>query len=571
MRSPVVVLGGGMAGAWAAYRLAKAGVGTVLVSYRGEERGGVQGSSRRSAGALNVLPMVEPRLEEMLQRMGRGQTHPAVAGALRKHFLEALEDFRGLVALKPIKLGYALESGGGEGLLRVLEERFQALGGTVVEGWVTRLEAGLEGCRGVQYERAGRIGKIRCQVLVIAAGGYSGLFKNAIRTHCFGNVLGLYLERGGWATNLEFLFKHGYGNIDANALTPTEELPGSEIYDRHHERVPWLEEALFQRMGTTTHLQAVQQWLRDPENEYYVDLSYRPLYLRMSAVQSAVEAGVLRVGEGGGWVGDLGALDGLTELFPERERAGVVERMRTALMAARGLEYGEFEGLKGLLETPVPSRFRVRPLTYFSMGGIGHRDFATNLRDVYVSGEAMHDFGANRVGGLPWSLYLASGCAVAERVAARVGGGPGWGEDFEVVRKPARFDGALLGAIQERLHDCQEREFTAARAMDCVAWFRERRRELAAGDAWLHDARSWLLVGEAILVSSLVRAESRGFFHRCDYREEDERMEGWMSCAWYDEATDTVESRLMPREAFAGSEPDRPWDKEEERIHGALA
>jgi 4-hydroxybenzoate adenylyltransferase len=547
-RTSVVVIGGGVAGIWVAYQLIKVGIETTLITYQAEDRGGLQGASRRSAGAFNTSPLTAGDLEAYLQKIGHGQTHPSVAPALAEHLSKALAEVASLVDLKPIKIGLALASGTGEEFLALMYRHFRALGGEIINGWVTRLVTDQKICRGVQYDSPMGIGKLRCRAMVIASGGYAGLFANSIRTNCFGTVLGSYLASGGIATNLEFLFKHGYGNIDANALTPTEELPGAEIYDTRGERVSWLEELLFNRQGTSTHLQAVQLWLRDPNSQYFVDLSYRALYLKLwdlntrlantgAAVSNSESTGVDSVGE-------------VVELFPEEAQPLAKEKIAHWVYDQRGVDYRMFEQLKPLFKPRDTSRFRVRPLTYFSMGGIGHVDFATNLKGVYVTGEAMHDFGANRVGGLPWSLYLASAYAITDAIAYQLGRGrsESWleADDFELVAKRSCFDPELLLEIQQRLYESQERQLTTARASQCIEWIRRKRKELQESRDVLHDGVSWLLVAEAILQCSVCRTESRGFFFRFDFQNQNDRLEGMHSCAWYDEISDQVSARLLP-------------------------
>jgi 4-hydroxybenzoate adenylyltransferase len=547
-RSSVVVIGGGVAGVWAAYQLIKAGIDTTMITYQAEDRGGIQGASRRSAGAFNTSALTAGDLDSYLQKIGHGQTHPSVAPALAEHLPKALAEVASLVNLKPIKIGLALASGTGEEFLELMYRNFRALGGKIINGWVTRLVTDGRICRGVQYDSPLGIGKLRCRAIVIASGGYAGLFANSIRTNCFGSVLGYYLASGGIATNLEFLFKHGYGNIDANALTPTEELPGAEIYDTREERVSWLEELLFNRQGTSTHLQAVQLWLRDPNSQYYVDLSYRTLYLKLwglnSKLANAGTAGDDFQSAGGDVIGEV------VEMFPGEARSLAKEKISRWIEGRQSIDYRMFEELKPLFKPRETSRFRVRPLTYFSMGGIGHVDFATNLKGVYVTGEAMHDFGANRVGGLPWSLYLASAYAITDAITHQLGreGSESWAEadDFELVAKRSSFDSALLSEIQQRLYESQERQLTAARAGPCIEWLRRKRKELIERQDVLHDGISWLLVAEAIMQCSVCRTESRGFFFRFDFQNQNESLESLHSCAWYDEITDRVLAQLLP-------------------------
>ena len=542
-RTSVVVIGGGVAGVWVAYQLIKARIDTTLITYQAEDRGGVQGASRRSAGAFNTSPLTAGDLENYLQKVGHSQTHPSVAPTLAEHLPKALAELASLVDLKPIKIGLALASGTGEEFLESMYRHFRALGGEIINGWVTRLIADQKICRGVQYDSPMGIGKLRCRAMVIASGGYAGLFANSIRTNCFGSVLGCYLLSGGIATNLEFLFKHGYGNIDANALTPTEELPGAEIYDNRQERVNWLEELLFNRQGTQTHLQAVQLWLRDPNSQYYVDLSYRALYLKLWGLNSwLVNTGAAVSDLQGTGVDVIGDAVGI---FPEEGRALAKAKISRWIDERRSIEYRMFEELKPLFKPRDVARFRVRPLTYFSMGGIGHVDFATNLKGVYVTGEAMHDFGANRVGGLPWSLYLASAYAITEQLGRELSDSWAEADDFELVAKRSCFDPALLLEIQQLLYESQERELTTARAGRCIEWFRRKRKELQERPDVLHDGISWLLVAEAIMQCSVCRTESRGFFFRFDFQNQNDRLDHVHSCAWYDEVSGQVSARLL--------------------------
>jgi succinate dehydrogenase/fumarate reductase flavoprotein subunit len=504
-------------------------------------------------------------LEDYLQKVGHSQTHPSVAPTLAEHLPKALAELASLVDLKPIKIGLALASGTGEEFLESMYRHFRALGGEIINGWVTRLIADQKICRGVQYDSPMGIGKLRCRAMVIASGGYAGLFANSIRTNCFGSVLGCYLLSGGIATNLEFLFKHGYGNIDANALTPTEELPGAEIYDTRQERVSWLEELLFNRQGTNTHLQAVQLWLRDPNSQYYVDLSYRALYLKLWGLNSwLANTGAAVSDLQGSGVDVIGDAVGI---FPEEGRALAKAKISSWIDERRSIEYRMFEELKPLFKPREIARFRVRPLTYFSMGGIGHVGFATNLKGVYVTGEAMHDFGANRVGGLPWSLYLASAYAITEQLGRELTDSWAEGDDFELVAKRSCFDPALLLEIQQLLYESQERELTTARAGRCIEWLRRKRKELQERPDVLDDGISWLLVAEAIMQCSVCRTESRGFFFRFDFQNQNERLDHVHSCAWYDEVSGQVSARLLPwheiefglRNGFNGKESEAAY------------
>jgi 4-hydroxybenzoate adenylyltransferase len=542
----VVVVGGGIAGTWVAFQLVKAGVDTILVSYLGEDRGGLQGASRLSAGALNTSPLYIQDLDHHLQEIGCWQMHPSVASTLTRHLSLALDELSEMSELKPIKIGLAPAAGGGKELTRMLLERFQALGGKLIDGWVTRLIADQTTCRGVQYESREGLGKIRCKTLVIASGGYTGLFANSMRTHCYGNMLGCHLQCGGMAMNLEFLFKHGYGNIDTHALTPTEELPGAEIYNHTNDRISWLEELLFDQKGTGTHLRAVRFWTQNTQDQFYIDLSYRPLYLKIRSLNSSIESsGAHDVHHTGGHNDLSNAIGEILEMFPAERQVEAAQIISASVTNHKRIDYPAFEKLKSFYQKGPGKKFRVRPLTYFSMGGIAHVDFSTNLSGVYVTGEAMHDFGANRVGGLPWSLYLASGYSIAEQIAQSFASPIDEDDDFEMISMKSEYDKGLLNEIQEQLHESYEKQLTLDSALQSIAWFRNRRRELFARTDQMSDGISWLIVAEAIMQCAICRKESRGFFFRNDFGEQDEELNQIYSGAWYDSESDTVSAELF--------------------------
>jgi len=534
VRRAVVVVGGGVAGLWAAYQLARAKIPSALISYSGSDHGGVQGASRRSAGAVNTAPLDLQDLEGYLKTLGRGQGHPDVASILDAYLGRALADLAALVDLRPVKIGRALAQGPGHKLLERLTQAYRDLGGTVIDGWVTRLVADQQSCRGVQYETPLGIGKLRCKSVVLATGGYAGLFGNATRTNCFGTMLGRFLRAGGLLSNLEFVFKHGYGNIDANAVTPTEELPGAEIRDADGNRVTWLEEALFSLEGTQSHLAAVQLWSQNPEKKFFVDLRYRPLYLRLAQLkgelEQAHESGVASDAER--------ARDEFVASFPVEAHAAVRREITEPFASGFAL----FERLKLLSGDQTPRVFRVAPLIYFTMGGAAHSHLRTNLPGVLVTGEAMHDFGANRVGGLPWALYLAAGCLLRDQLASlAVSGGGG---DFELVPPSPPLHAPSLDSIQVHLNRTLANGLNAEDAKRSLIWLRNERRSLRAGAAAFGDLEASLLLAEGILQSALARRESRGFFLREDHPTEDPRLGKLISRARYEPSLDEVDVTL---------------------------
>ncbi len=537
-RSTVVVVGGGIAGTWAAYKLAKRGVETTLITSNDNTRGDQPGATFRSAGAINTSALSHQHFDDFMTLLGLGQVHPSASSAMSRYLSEELAEFEQLLPLKPIKIGYALASHSGAGCVRRIQEAFTDLGGRVLSGWVTRILASPSACQGVQYESHGLVGKHLCHSLVLATGGYSSLYRHAVQTKCYGNILGRFLMAGGIATNLEFLFKHGYGNIDTNDVTPTEELGGAEIYDDHRRRERHMERLLFDGQGTHTHLEAVQLWLRDPQTRFVVDLSFRPLFLALQRLRGGL-AGVSPTPE-------LPVVQEVLDLFPEDLHG----RVRNEVME-NPIDFELFERLKPLLRGVCRKTFRVTPLTYFSMGGMAHRDFLTNLHNVYVSGECMHDFGANRVGGLPWGLYLCAGRRIAEQIGAS---GLEIGcafQDFPAVPVDSSFNPAVIEFIQKLLFEYQEQRLDQAAGQQCIDRLQERRRRLDRQYGELSDAAGVLVVAEAIMQSSLIRRESRGYFCRHDFPGLDEDLGHSFSSCWYDTLTNAVNAKLVPASMFA--------------------
>ena len=130
------------------------------MAYKGKDRGGSQGASIRSAGAVNTTVLRRPNFESYLANLGKNQNNPCVGEFIKTYLDEELEELKEFTGLKKIKIGVALEDGNAMGLLEKLYQEYQKLGGKVIDAWVTRLHADETGCRGLQYEKDDKVGKI---------------------------------------------------------------------------------------------------------------------------------------------------------------------------------------------------------------------------------------------------------------------------------------------------------------------------------------------------------------------------------------------------------------------------
>lgn len=548
LTTTVAIVGGGIAGVWLGLKLVRAGVDTTLVTYQGTDRGGVQGSSARSAGAINTTPIEHTDFRHFLDHLSQGQAHPMVAEAMATYLPEELAEICTLTHFKKIKLGVALASGGAAPFMRQMYSLFHLHGGQILDAWVTRLVADQQGCGGIQYQQDGAIGKLRAPIVVIASGGYTGLFDGSVTTNNYGAMLGRFIQSGGTATNLEFVFKHGYGKPDYGALTPTEELPGAEVYDSDGNHVTWLEKELFEGRGTANHLEAFKHWRRHNDKTFFIDLSLCDAYKEALAYNRAL-AHNLR----GSVNPDLAeCIDKLASRCPQTKRYALTERLRALVSANAKISYEIFNELKPLFREMAKGEvFRVRQIAYFSMGGIAHRRFATYLPNVYVTGEAMHDFGAHRVGGLPWGLYLAAGRIISEGIVARLRSGDVANPaDFDLIQAGSAFDADLLQELRSRLYRHQESHFNVPDARRFIAWLRGTRRRLQHDGGTLDDAVAWLLVAEAVMAASVCREESRGCFYRADHPAESELLGKQFTSVSYDVRADKIFASLRPSFSF---------------------
>lgn len=542
LRTKVVIVGGGIAGVWVALKLARAGVDSILIDYGATDRGGVLGSSARSVGAVNTAPIVRSEFRQFMDELGLGQVHPSTVDLVQTYLREELDDLQTYGEFKPIKLGVAVAGGSAGPVLSNLHREYLAKGGRILDAWVTRIVADASTCHGVQYQQGEQIGKVLASAIVVASGGYAGLFDGSVKTNNFGTLLGCFLRSGGMATNLEFVFKHGYGKPDLGDLTPTEELPGAEVYDDAKEHVDWLERELYEGRGTANHLEAFKHWRTHRDRNFFIDLKYRSIYANVMALNAACAA-----------ASDLGceavsrALSALLDICPVDQKNTLEGMLREWIDARQRIDFARFALVKPFFRDVASGEvFRVRQIAYFSMGGIAHENCATNLANVFATGEVMHDFGAHRVGGLPWGLYLATGRFISDRLVELLrNGGAAGGGDFELVHAQSRFDAALLKQIRIDLYRYQECDLNIGEGTRFIAEMRAHRRHLIKLGQVLDDAIGWSVVAESVMQASLRRAESRGCFYRSDHPMAVERMKTHFSCTTYEAQADVVTSRLI--------------------------
>ncbi|MBU6950865.1 benzoate-CoA ligase family protein [Hahella sp. HN01] len=544
----VVVVGGGIAGCWTALKLLRKGIPTAIAFYSDSDRGGKLGASALSVGAINTSPLTRGDYLEWLTDLGRGQEHSDVGAITRNHLASELDALLEFDALKNIQLGVALKSGSGRHLLARLLQEIRYLGGVVLDNaWVTRIVADAKRCHGVQYQSGDQIGAVYAGAVVLASGGYSGLFHGSVKTGTYGSVHGRHLAAGGWLSNLEFVFKHGYGQPDLGTLTPTEELPGAEIYDENGEHVDWLEQELFYGRGTSNHFQAFMTWRKGGDLKYYVDFRYRELHRSIKRIAVVGSDDIEDI------CADKEALiAGLVERCPEASQDALREILEAVNRHEREYNFETFSEIKALVADAYPvDRSRIRQISYFSMGGVAHHKFKTNLKNVFVCGEAMHDYGAHRVGGLPWALYLCAAKVISEKIDLLKRQGHLLSTPFELDDKASAYDKKLVAELQQGLQRYQESGVDVEGAAAFADWIRDQRRTLTAQHRELDDVVAYLLVGEAIMRSSLARQESRGCFFRDDFGDENPALSSQRTLTRYDSESDEVHAELISAEQLS--------------------
>lgn len=513
MQTSTVVVGAGIAGCWTAIKLLRMGIPTVVIHYDQLDRGGKLGASKISAGAINTSSLTKPDYSQWLDNLGYGQGNLNIADIITENLTTELEELKAFDPLKKIALGVSLKSGSGHVLLKRLFLEIRNLGGKILnDTWITRMITNGNICQGVQYQQKGSIGAIRAQHVVLASGGYASLFQGAVKSGTYGSMHGRMLMAGGILSNMEFVFKHGYGQPDLGMLTPTEELPGAEIYDQNGIHLEWLEKELFYERGTNNHFQALLAWRKGDGKKYFVDFRYREVHKNLKKLSAQV-------------------LDTKKSNIVITKLLGYANKNNSSelLKLLNGIndqsltyDFELFSSIKKLIcDHCKIDRSKIRQISYFSMGGIAHHQFQTSFKNVFVCGEAMHDFGAFRIGGLPWALYLCAAKIIAQHIWALKLQGNTFTSSIDLEMQFSNYDESILKEVQIGLQQYQESNMNQKRAVKFTKWIKDKRLSLLSKNQVLDDAVAYLTTSEAIMRSSIIRQESRGCFFRDDFPEKD--------------------------------------------------
>lgn len=103
--------------------------------------------------------------------------------------------------------------GTGNLVVSAIVEAYQELGGVVVKGNCFELVMDGTTCAGLHYRNGEHTGQIRCGELVLASGGFCGLFADGVGDNP-GTLLGTYARHGGRLANLEWFNRFALADID---------------------------------------------------------------------------------------------------------------------------------------------------------------------------------------------------------------------------------------------------------------------------------------------------------------------------------------------------------------------
>ncbi|MGR9052403.1 MAG: hypothetical protein ACU84J_07125 [Gammaproteobacteria bacterium] len=534
--SEAIILGNGIAGAWCALKLISSGVKTTIVD------GDTGGSTRKAVGAISTDGLLSD-FDIKLNTLSLNQANPTIAPIIKKYLSSELSELEIIAPLCPIKIGVKPECNTKE-LLNIILNSFLEKGGQVIKGTVSRLIVHDNFLNAIQYETEEERDLISANYIVIASGGYANICgKLTLKTNNYGTVHGLFLQAGGWLANMEFIFQHGFGNPDTSSLTPTEELQGAAITNSKGENVTWLEEALFNGEGTKQHQKAVEFWRSNRSENFFVTLGYQKFYKKIIDFNDLISQTNLQ--------DVIKTSYDIALLFPFAEQNQVKQYLFHKINQGEKISYPDYKSLR--MKMPCSSRLRISNLPYFSMGGIAHDNCRTNLKNIFVTGEAMHDFGANRTGGLPWMLYLCCASHIKNLILLDKK------ENVTVKRPPSDF----IYFIEQQKEDVSDQilnimwqhrsqPFSIDITEQAINILRNLRKRIV-NKGVLHDGVSLTLVAESILVSSLKRKESRGCFYRDDFPRQKQSFDNKFIFSKYLTNADKIKAFVVNKADYINS------------------
>ncbi len=260
----VAVVGGGFAGSWVAYRLAQRGVRTVLISAEDQlpavSRALSVGFVRRQVldhvttggpdAFLDSSTTQDPGYREMM------------AGYLPREF----EELTRIVSysefdeyLRPGDPATGVRVGLGDEVVAAVLARFEEFGGVQIQGRVTDFVVDEGICLGLRYQFDGVPGRIACNDVVLASGGFCGLFADGVGTNS-GYLLGAYARHGGALANLELFARFALGDLDRKVPCYPFEFDGPPRFLRAGEPAGELAHALDDYAGDLLELDVFRHY-----------------------------------------------------------------------------------------------------------------------------------------------------------------------------------------------------------------------------------------------------------------------------------------------------------------------
>ncbi len=529
VRTPVLVVGAGAAGARVAIELAEAGVEPLVIGKRDHgdahttwAAGGINAAlgsldpaddwTIHAADTLDEGHFInDPTAVELTTREMPDRIHELDEWGMG---LDRTEDGRinqRYFGAQSFRRTCFVGDRTGEAMLDALVSKAQELSIPYRENvMVTRLLSdggAVHGAAGYDME-TGEFVLFEADHVVLAAGGYSALYNRHSSRDDENNGDGavLALEAGASLMDVEFVQFHPTGMVEGRygddwagrLVTEAVRGEGGRLYNADGERF-------------------MERYSPDQ-----MELDARDVVAR--AIAQEVREG--RGTENGGVYLDIS----------HREDEYVKDRLPR--MHERFAELGV-----DITEEPM----EVAPTAHYSMGGVDI-DFETGetgVEGLYAVGETVAGVhGANRLGGNSLAETVAIGKLVGEHVAAQVGDGT---ELPDTARALAEREFRSLAGLEAADGTDRPRELlddlgdvlwehagilrdaeTLREGLDAVASIRERTEDLRVEGGltgrdfeFAVDLSFSLTLAEALLRSALEREESRGAHYRTDYPEVD--------------------------------------------------